>query len=145
VFFVGTCNDISKLAQVSAGAFTRAERFDGIFFIDLPSPEQRDVIWDMYLQAFDIIDDDTLSEVDDRDWTGAEIKSCCRLASLLGVTLVEASKNVQPVAKSAAESIAALRAMSDTRGYLDANRGGHYRRGAVEASTERRRNINRAK
>lgn len=145
VFFVGTCNDISKLAQVSAGAFTRAERFDGIFFIDLPSPEQRDVIWDMYLKAFDIIDDETLSEVDDRDWTGAEIKSCCRLASLLGVTLVEASKNVQPVAKSAAESIAALRAMSDTRGYLDANRGGHYRRGPVEASTERRRSINRAK
>ena len=63
----------------------------------------------------------------------------------LGVTLVEAAKNVQPVAKSAAESIAALRAMSDTRGYLDANRGGHYRRGPVEASTERRRSINRAK
>lgn len=35
VFFVGTCNDISKLPP----EFSRAERFDGIFFIDLPGPK----------------------------------------------------------------------------------------------------------
>ena len=33
VFFVGTSNDISKLPP----EFTRAERFDGVFFLDLPN------------------------------------------------------------------------------------------------------------
>mgnify|MGYP000906931587 CR=1 FL=1 len=139
VFFVGTCNDISKLSQVSAGAFTRAERFDGIFFIDLPSAEQRDVIWDMYLKAFDIVDDVTLDQVDDTNWTGAEIKSCCRLASLLGITFVEASKNVVPVAKSSSAAIAELRSMSEARGFLDANRSGAYQRRVAEEAISKRR------
>jgi hypothetical protein len=34
VFFVGTCNDASKLSP----EFARAERFDGVFFVDLPGP-----------------------------------------------------------------------------------------------------------
>ena len=37
VFFVGTCNDASKLPP----EFARAERFDGILFVDLAGPEQR--------------------------------------------------------------------------------------------------------
>jgi SpoVK/Ycf46/Vps4 family AAA+-type ATPase len=32
VFFVGTCNDASKLPP----EFARAERFDGVLFVDLP-------------------------------------------------------------------------------------------------------------
>jgi len=40
VFFVGTCNDISKLPP----EFSRAERFDGIFFVDLPDVAQRRAI-----------------------------------------------------------------------------------------------------
>jgi hypothetical protein len=38
---------------------------------------------------------------DDTNWTGAEIKSCCRLASLLDVPLVQAAQNVVPVAVTA--------------------------------------------
>ncbi|MCG8586254.1 MAG: AAA family ATPase, partial [Pirellulales bacterium] len=41
VFVVCTCNDISKLPP----EFSRAERFDGIFFLDLPSDKQRQKIW----------------------------------------------------------------------------------------------------
>src|SRR5688500_17787417 len=37
VFFVGTSNDVSKLPP----EFSRAERFDGIFFLDLPGSEER--------------------------------------------------------------------------------------------------------
>jgi len=40
VFFVGTCNDASKLPP----EFARAERFDGVFFVDLPSRDQKDAI-----------------------------------------------------------------------------------------------------
>jgi len=38
------------------------------------------------------------SRPDDTNWTGAEVKSCCRLASLLDVPLVQAAQNVVPVA-----------------------------------------------
>ncbi len=41
------------------------------------------------------------SRPDDTNWTGAEIKSCCRLASLLDVPLVQAAQNVVPVAVTA--------------------------------------------
>ena len=36
VFFIGTCNDISKLPP----EFSRAERFDGVFFLDLPGSSE---------------------------------------------------------------------------------------------------------
>jgi len=39
---------------------------------------------------------------DDTNWTGAEIKSCCRLASLLDVPLVQAAQNVVPGEHTAA-------------------------------------------
>ena len=38
----------------------------------------------------------------DADWTGAEVRSCCRLATLLDVPLIEAARNVVPVAVTAA-------------------------------------------
>lgn len=125
VFFVGTCNDMTRLSQVSAGAFTRAERFDGIFFIDLPSPEQREVIWEMYVKAFGLENDTTGDDVLDINWTGAEIKSCCRLASLLGVPLIEAAKNVVPVAVTSQETINALRYWANGR-VLDASKSGIF-------------------
>ena len=43
------------------------------------------------------------------DWTGAEIRSCCRLSALLDVPLMEAAKHVVPVAATAAESVERLR------------------------------------
>src|SRR5205814_7719220 len=34
--------------------FTRAERLDGVFFLDLPSTAERDTIWQMYRKQFGI-------------------------------------------------------------------------------------------
>jgi hypothetical protein len=45
------------------------------------------------------------SRPDDTNWTGAKIKSCYRLASLLDVPLVQASQNVAPVAVTAGDKI----------------------------------------
>src|SRR3712207_8209593 len=47
--------------------FTRAERFDGVFFLDLPSNAERDAIWKLYRNHFGIPDnqarpDDSRSE-----------------------------------------------------------------------------------
>jgi SpoVK/Ycf46/Vps4 family AAA+-type ATPase len=99
VFFVGTCNDASKLPP----EFARAERFDGVFFLDLPAKNQREAIWDIYLGHYEL--DAKQARPDDTNWTGAEIKSCCRLASLLDVPLVQAAQNVVPVAVTAGDKI----------------------------------------
>jgi SpoVK/Ycf46/Vps4 family AAA+-type ATPase len=103
VFFIGTCNDISKLPP----EFSRAERFDGIFFLDLPSVQQKRAIWKLYLDLFQL--DSQQPKPVDAQWTGAEIRACCRLAALLDVSLLEAAQNVVPVATTAAESVSRLR------------------------------------
>ncbi len=107
VMVVCTSNDISKLPP----EFSRAERFDGIFFVDLPDKEQKEIIWALYEKEFSV----TGQRPVDNDWTGAEIKACCRLAAMLGVSLVEASQNVVPVMKTASEKIQALRAWASQR------------------------------
>ncbi len=45
----------------------------------------------------------------DDNWTGAEIRSCCRLAALLDVSLAQAAQNVVPVAATSGEAIDRLR------------------------------------
>ena len=64
---------------------------------------------------------------DDAQWTGAEIKSCCRLASLLDVPLVQAAQNVVPVAVTAGDKIESLRQWASGR-CLSADRAGVYSR-----------------
>jgi SpoVK/Ycf46/Vps4 family AAA+-type ATPase len=119
VFFISTSNDVSRLPP----EFARAERFDGIFFLDLPEAQQREAIWPIYLERFGL--PDTLERPPDHDWTGAEIASCCRLAALLDLTLVEAAQHVVPVAVTAAEQVQKLRNWASGR-CLDASRGGIY-------------------
>jgi SpoVK/Ycf46/Vps4 family AAA+-type ATPase len=64
VFLITTCNDISKLPP----EFSRAERFDGVWFLDLPGQEQRQAIWEIYLKVFEL-DRDQPRPRDD-GWTG---------------------------------------------------------------------------
>jgi hypothetical protein len=120
IFFIGTCNDISKLPP----EFTRSERFDGIFFLDLPDASQRQAIWEIYLQQFALSANQPRPTND--DWTGAEIKACCRLAALLDCSLLEAAENIVPIARTATEAVSRLRAWADGR-CLAADRPGIYR------------------
>ncbi|HEX3314444.1 MAG TPA: AAA family ATPase, partial [Gemmataceae bacterium] len=63
VFFIGTANDISKLPP----EFTRAERLDAVFFLDLPADTGRKAIWDMYRREFGITANQ--KEPADDNWT----------------------------------------------------------------------------
>jgi SpoVK/Ycf46/Vps4 family AAA+-type ATPase len=98
VFVICACNNISKLPP----EFARAERFDGVFFVGLPTAGPRAAIWDISLRLFALETDQQRPA--DENWTGAEIRSCCRLAALLDVPLKVAAQNVVPVAVTAAES-----------------------------------------
>jgi SpoVK/Ycf46/Vps4 family AAA+-type ATPase len=135
VFVVCTANDVSKLPP----EFGRSERFDGLFFLDLPHSDERATIWNIYRELFEIDSEQRLP--DDTNWTGAEIKACCRLAALLDVPLVQAAQNVVPVAVTAAESIERLRNWASGR-CLAANQAGLYRLGNDAPKTRRR--VNRA-
>lgn len=128
VFFIATANDISKLPP----EFTRAERFDAIFFMDLPGREQKDAIWAIYTKYFDL--DETQAKPDDEIWTGAEIRACCRLAALLDVPLVQAAKQIVPVMLTAKEQIANLREWAHKR-CLDAETGLVYKNPAMKAKS----------
>ncbi|QDU31349.1 hypothetical protein ETAA8_65040 [Anatilimnocola aggregata] len=131
VFVVATANDISKLPP----EFSRAERFDGVFFLDLPELRQRQAIWQIYLAKYRL--DPSQSLPPDDDWTGAEIKACCRLAALLDVPLVAAAQNIVPVARTSAESVEKLRTWASGR-CLSADRPGIYQPAAKQASSRRR-------
>ena len=131
VFLLTTCNDISKLPP----EFSRSERVDGVWFLDLPGSKQRQTIWKIYLELFEL--DSQQSLPNDDGWTGAEIRACCRLAALLDVPLTQAAQNVVPVARTAGESVEQLRTWATGR-CLDADRGGVVRP-AGNKSTGRRR------
>ena len=120
VYLIATCNDISKLPP----EFSRAERFDAVVFLDLPGREEKDTIWRLYLDAFELNADQRLP--DDTNFTGAEIRACCRLAALLDVPVVQAAQNVVPVAVTGAESVDRLRTWANGR-CLSANDPGIYR------------------
>lgn len=120
VYVVMTCNNIQQLPP----EFSRAERFDAIMFLDLPGRVEKDSIWQIYRSEFSIDDRDP-APVDDA-WTGAEIKACCRLSVLLGITLREAAQNIVPIGATAAEDIQRLRSWASGR-CLDASRPGIFR------------------
>ncbi|MEW4568966.1 AAA family ATPase [Tautonia sp. JC769] len=46
VFVIATCNDISALPP----EFARAERWDAVFFLDLPSAREKAAIWELYIR-----------------------------------------------------------------------------------------------
>ena len=114
VYLVATCNDVRRLPP----EFSRAERFDGVFFLNLPGPDERRSIWRLYLEQFELDGDQRLPA--DDHWTGAEIRACCRLSALLDLPLVQSAQNVVPVAMTASESVEQLRAWASGR-CLDAD------------------------
>jgi hypothetical protein len=138
VYVVCTSNDISKLPP----EFSRAERFDGIFFLDTPGTAEKEKIWPIHLGRYGLADGTKERRPEDREWTGAEIQSCCRLAALLDLPLKEAAKNVVPVAVTAAESVEKLRAWAAGR-CLDASRPGIYTRSAAEPAAPASRRVSR--
>ncbi len=93
----------------------------------------------MYIRRFGLDPDQRRPQ--DRDWVGTEIRSCCRLAALLDVPLIEAASNIVPVAVTAGEAVERLRQWASGR-CLSAGRPGIYSRGdgAIVASG---RNVHR--
>lgn len=126
-FTVATSNNVSCLPET----LTRAERFDATFFLDLPTEEEREKIWNLYTK-------EDHRKVDDEGWTGSEIKSCCRLSNLMQVSLEEAAEYVIPVSISSANKISSLQDWAVDK-VLSASYSGVYKK---EKTIAKRRKIN---
>jgi len=125
-FIVASANEVQDLPS----AFTRAERFDAIFFVDLPSEEEREAIWTYYLKAYQVDAPKPSARMLllqlSQNWTGAEIKACCRQAKLRDIPMTSAVQAIVPVAVKDGERLAALRAWANER-CLSASTGEVYR------------------
>ena len=103
------------------------------WFMDLPGAQQKETIWRLYIDKFRLDADQPTPP--DFEWTGAEIRACCRLAALMDVSLVEAALNVVPVAATAAESVDRLREWAHGRCLTANEPGGIYTRDGSQASS----------
>jgi hypothetical protein len=118
VFVVATCNSLGDLPPELIRRFTR-----GVWFFDLPTPAERDSIWQLHCRAFDL--DPSQPRPNDEGWSGANIFACCEAAWNYNRSLVEASKWVIAQGRMAADSIEALRRSADGK-YLSASAPGAY-------------------
>ncbi len=128
VLVIATCNSIGALPPELRRRFGY-----GTYYFDLPTPEERELIWRIYVERFAINLNSQERPADD-GWTGAEIRQCCELADALGCSLREAASYIVPVSVSARDAVESLRAQADGR-YISASAPGVYRRAPVAATT----------
>jgi hypothetical protein len=131
--FIATCNSLAALPPELQRRFNR-----GIFFFDLPEPEEQDAIWRIYCKKFGITKEALESfqksggsgARPDEGWTGAEIRQASELVADLTMPgnpfkLEEAAKFVVPVAKSAKNIIEDLRRKAHGK-FISASYPGPY-------------------
>lgn len=118
-FFVLTCNSLKGIRPQFQRRFRR-----GVFFFDLPSAEEREAIWQLYMAKYKV--SNKQARPDDNGWTGSEIRECCESAWDTGVSLTDAAKFIIPVSRSRATEIEEMRREAHGR-FLDASGDGAYR------------------
>jgi hypothetical protein len=125
--WIATCNAMTQIPPE-----LRRRYCYGVWMFDMPTREERMAIWDLYVNklATEQPDDNLI----DREWTGAEIETCCTIASNTNMKLHEAAKYIVPVAISGAEQVAAMRNYADGR-FLSASYEGVYKKSPVIQST----------
>lgn len=111
-YVIATSNDVSKLPP----EFLRAERWDAIFFVDLPTEETLRELLDYYSEKFGLSSEQrNLSPKKLEGFSGAEIRTLCRTARILSVPLSEAVSYVKPLSKTMGEKIKELREWAKNR------------------------------
>ena len=119
-FFLLTANSLRGIRPQFQARFRR-----GIFFFDLPTAEERDAIWRLYLDRYGIKEGPLNPRPNDTGWVGREIRECCESAWDCGVKLAEAARFIVPVSRSRATEIEAMRREAHGR-FLDASEAGPY-------------------
>lgn len=135
ILYVATCNGIDNLPPELRSRFNR-----GTFFFDLPTPEEREVIWKIHLEKLEV--ENGHANVNDDGWTGREIKQCCEVAYDFDVDIETAARYVIPISRSANKEIESLCEAADGKFQAassdHADEFGAYRY-AVSAKTTQRK------
>ena len=101
VYVFATCNNVNMPPE-----WIRAERWDWApFFVDLPQAEEQESILKYYQKVFEVKGRPSNME----GWSGAEIKSVCRIAAMMGRPVNEVERFVIPVSKTMGKQIDQLR------------------------------------
>jgi len=104
----------------------------GIVFFDLPSDEERDGLWNVYIKKYGL--DPKSERPNDKGWTGSDIRNCCEIAYLTRRDIKKVGQySIVPVASSDPDSVKAARAQADNR-FLSASYPGPYRIPTLEDS-----------
>jgi SpoVK/Ycf46/Vps4 family AAA+-type ATPase len=112
ILVMATANNISQLPP----EFLRAGRFDAIFFVDLPTTEERREIVGIVNRKYGsaIPEDAAVMALD--GFTGAEIEQVAKDSLFDGFD--SAMKNIVPLSKTMREAISSLREWAKTRARL---------------------------
>lgn len=114
--FVATANSISGMDS----ALKR--RFPFVFFFDLPTPEEKAVIWNLWIGKYEL---PAQPLPDDAGWSGANIQKCCECAWRLNRPLIDCGRFIVPCAKASRKELEQLRTQAD-RTFLSASDDGVY-------------------
>jgi SpoVK/Ycf46/Vps4 family AAA+-type ATPase len=123
VFVMATANRLEKLP----GEFLRKGRFDEIFFVDLPIPQEREDIFKIHLgkrrPEIDRFDIEQLAKVSD-GFSGAEIEQAIIAAmyeafaqdrEFTQLDIIAAIKSTMPLSRTMTEQVTALRDWANQR------------------------------
>lgn len=119
VYIIATANRLDTMNE----AFLRAGRFDAVFFVDFPNSIEREAIWEVHRKKYSI--PESAEQPESACWTGAEIEQCCRMSSLMGITLADASRMMPLTHKMSEKSIEAMREQARGK-YLSASKPGLF-------------------
>lgn len=108
VRIAATCNNIEGIPP----EYIRVERWDTApIFVDLPNEEEKSAILEYYKKHYQVEGDPGKME----GWSGAEIKSVCRLASIMKTSIDRSEKFIIPISKTMDKEIAHLRSWAKGR------------------------------
>lgn len=115
--FIGACNRADGLPPELRRRFSYCS-----MFMDLPTQEERQVMWKIWKARYDITQP---VDFDDTGWTGSEIRNCTMKSWAMDCPLSEAATSIVPVSVSARDTIDKLRQQASGK-YVSASCRGVY-------------------
>jgi|688.fasta_scaffold05167_3 hypothetical protein len=116
--WLATCNSMGVLPPELRRRFKL-----GVWFFDLPDLQERRSIWEIYMKRYSL--NESFEPLLGKEWTGAEIETCCELAYDLNVTLLDAAEYIVPVMQHSRTVIEGLRESAAGK-FLSASYSGTY-------------------
>jgi hypothetical protein len=118
-FFIATCNKLDVLSP----ELRRRFRY-GIYFFDLPDPDERVAIGKLQTAKYKLKQNDEFW-TSCEGWSGANIRDCCDLAFAMNMELNLAKNFIVPADKQDHDGIERLRKLADGK-FLSASYEGTY-------------------